>query len=599
MVLKHLFLLLLLCTLLLADGNVTEGEGVETNSSRKSVLSVKKISIKGVKAFELSDLYEALSIEYPVFFQFWKEKRATIRQRLVPTLPLALRSFYDSEGYYDARFEIKESASVVNVKIEEGKPVRVRDINISSDFDISGLVTFEKGERFRSKKFITLKSRITEALLKEGYCSYDLDSKAFVDLEEHRVDIRFLLNKGGLCTFGDVTVKGLKRIDEKIVSSRVSAKKGSRFSTKAVQSSYAAIYGLHSFDSVLISIDRKFYNVVPVDITVEEMGKPYHVEAGAGYDTYVGSRVHGTFVKHNFFGNAQQLGIRGSWSALEQLGIVDFYKPLLLDLDGYGIDLGISTGYSNLEFEGFRERKSFMKAFLKHESDKLTLSGGLSYEAIDISEVNNGVRRLPDDAYDTFLLLYPYFSIVYDARDSRLNPREGYYLSAYTEYGIPADADSSLYLKTLFEARGVYSVSDLTMAAVAKIGSIDIQEESPHGIPESKKFFGGGAYSNRAYGYRELGVIVSPTEYLVSGAMSMVNLSFEMDYPLWGDLSAALFTDNTMLTAGSYDFSGEIITSAGVGIRYMTPVGPFKLDIGFNVDDPSFYGVSFQVGQSF
>jgi len=137
------------------------------------------------------------------------------------------------------------------------------------------------------------------------------------------------------------------------------------------------------------------------------------------------------------------------------------------------------------------------------------------------------------------------------------------------------------------------------MAIVGKMGSISMSDDSYGGIPESKKFFGGGAYSNRAYGFRELGIITSPTEYLTWGAMSMANLSLEFDYPVWGDLSAAVFTDNTMLTAESYDFSGEIITSAGVGVRYMTPVGPFKLDVGMNVSDPSQYGISFQIGQSF
>ena len=54
-----------------------------------------------------------------------------------------------------------------------------------------------------------------------------------------------------------------------------------------------------------------------------------------------------------------------------------------------------------------------------------------------------------------------------------------------------------------------------------------------------------------------------------------------------------------MLTDESYNFKGEVITSAGAGVRYMTPIGPFKLDVGFNINDPSQYGISFQIGQSF
>jgi translocation and assembly module TamA len=595
----RLLVLLLLFVNLFAEGNVSKpSEGSEDNTSKMSLPS-KTVYVEGMEACTASEIYDAISADHPSFFQFWKEDNATIKNKLIPTISPALRNFYDSEGYYDAEFEIKEGKNDIHIAIEEGEPVRIADINISSDFDISELVEFKKGEVFKAKDFISLKGRIIEQLLKEGYCSYELDSKAYVDLEKHTVDIRFVLNKGGVCTFGNVTVTGLKTIDPQIVKSRVRAEKGSRFSTEAVQNTSAAIYGLQSFDSVLINVDRKFYNVVPVDIRVQEMEKPYHVEAGAGYDTYVGARVHGTFVKHNFLGNAQQLSLKASWSQLEQLAIIDFYKPLFANILDVDFDLGVSTGYSNLEFDGFRETKVFMKGFFKHESERLKFITGLTFEVIEISELDDDIPLLPDYAYDTFLLAYPYLDITYDARDSKLNPKYGYYLSAYTEYGIPTDTDSSLYLKTELEARGIYTFSNLTMAIVGKIGSIDIMDDSYRGIPESKKFFGGGAYSNRAYGYRELGVIVSPTEDLINGALSMANLSFEMDYPVWGDLYAAAFTDNTMLTDESYDFSGEIITSAGVGVRYMTPVGPFKLDVGFNVHEPSQYGISFQIGQSF
>ena len=54
-----------------------------------------------------------------------------------------------------------------------------------------------------------------------------------------------------------------------------------------------------------------------------------------------------------------------------------------------------------------------------------------------------------------------------------------------------------------------------------------------------------------------------------------------------------------MLTEESYDFTGDIITSAGIGVRYMTPIGPFKMDMAVNVNDTSQNAISFQIGQSF
>jgi len=134
------------------------------------------------------------------------------------------------------------------------------------------------------------------------------------------------------------------------------------------------------------------------------------------------------------------------------------------------------------------------------------------------------------------------------------------------------------------------------VAAVAKAGILD---EKQNRVPESKLFFGGGAYSNRAYGYKRVGVIFTPTRYGIEGAETMANFTLEADYPLVGDLYGAIFTDNTMLTINSYDFTGSILTSGGVGVRYMTPIGPIKVDIAANVNDPKQYGVQFQIGQSF
>jgi len=573
--------------------------GLFGDDKEEIALPTHEILIEGEEIFSESDILDALSAEHKSVYQFWKDDKATIKDKLIPTLGEALRNFFDSEGYYDAQFKIKVFNDTVKVTVAENKPVKVNDVNISGDYEIVELFNFEKGEIFKAKKFISSKGKIVEALLKDGYCSYELDTKAYVDLDKHVVDLRYSVKKGGVCTFGNVTVSGLETIDPEIVKSRVRAKEGERFSIELVQDTSTAIYGLQSFDSVLIGVDRKFYNVVPVDIVVKEMEKPYHFEGGAGFDSYVGARVHATAVKHNFMGNAQQLSLKVAWSQQEQLAILDFYKPVLFNIGGFDIDLGSSGGLSSLDFEGFHELKVFAKAYLKHESDHLKLIAGFALEAIEISRLDDDVNLLPDDAYNTFLLAYPYLDVTYDGRDSKLNPKYGYFLRAYLEMGVPTDDQSSLYLKSEIEARAIYTISDLTMAIVGKMGSIQMEDDTYGGIPESKKFFGGGAYSNRAYGFREIGIITSPTEFLTWGAMSMANLSLEFDYPVWGDLYAAAFTDNTMLTADSYDFSGDIITSAGLGVRYMTPVGPFKLDVGFNVNDPKQYGISFQIGQSF
>ena len=569
------------------------------DDEKEIVLPTHIIHIHGEEYFDESEMYDALGVDHKSMFQFWKDDIPRIKDKLLPTLHASLRAFYDSEGFYDAEFTIKETNTTVTVDITENEPVKIRDINISSDYDISSLILCAKDEIFQAKKFISVKGEIVTQLLKDGYCSYELESKAYVDLDKHIVDLHYKLKKGGVCTFGKVTVTGTEIIDDDVVKSRVRAKEGARFSTQLVKETSDALYGLQSFDSVLIGVDRKFYNVVPVDITVKERGKSYHFEAGAGYDTYVGPRVHSSITKHNFLGDAQELKLQLAWSKLEQLAILSFYRPVLFSISDYYVGIGAKLGYTNLEYDGFQEEKAFFRTYLEHETKRTKLRVGLALENIIITALDNfdpGEELGQAVNEGTFILTYPYVDFTYDARDSKLNPKYGYYLSAYVETGL-SDEDSSVYYKALLEGRFIHTFGDLTLAVVGKAGVVD--EETRQSLPESKYFFAGGSFSNRAYGFRELGVIISPTEDTIYGAATWANLSLEADYPIWGDVYGAVFTDNTMLTAEPYDFSGEIITSAGVGVRYMTPMGPFKLDIGMNVADTSQYGISFQIGQSF
>jgi translocation and assembly module TamA len=534
---KILFVLLLLWSTSLWAGLFGDDE-------KEIVLPTHIIHIHGEEHFDEGEMYDALSIDHKSMFEFWKDDVSRIKDKLLPALHASLRAFYDSEGFYDANFTIKETNTTVTVNITENEPVKIRDINISGDYNIS------KNEIFQAKKFISVKSKIVAKLLKDGYCSYELDSKAYVDLDKHTVDLRYIVKKGGVCTFGKVTVTGTQTIDDDVIRSRVRAEEGERFSTELVKDTSDALYGLLAFDSVLVGVDRKFYNVVPVDITVSEMSKPYRFEAGAGFDTYVGARVHSSITKHNFWGDAQRLKLQLAWSKLEQLAILSFYRPVLFSISDYYVGIGGKLGYSNLEYDGFQEEKAFVRAYLDHQSERVSLRVGIASEVINITALDN-LKEGEDLEFAVnegeFFLTYPYVDFTYDARDSKLNPKYGYYFRLYSEFGLADDEGSNLYHKTLLEGRLIYTFGELTLATVGIVGTID--EQSSNSLPESKYFFAGGAFSNRAYGYRELGVILSPTEDTIYGADTWANLSLEADYPIWGDIYGAVFTDNTMLAA--------------------------------------------------
>jgi len=593
---KNIIVILLFSSTIL---NASLFDSNESKNESEIVLPTHSFEVVGEEELEKAAIYDAVGVDNKSFYEFWKEDNPRIKDKLIPILHTSLRAFYDSEGFYDASFNIVKTTEHIKVVIKENTPIEVVDVNITSDYNISSLVTFKKGEIFKAKKFIGIKNEISKKLLEDGYCSNELDAKAYVDLEKHIANIVFHLNKGGVCTFGNVSIVGNKTISDDAIKSRIVAVEGARFSTKLLKDTSDALYGLHSFDSVLINVDRKFYNVIPVDIAVKEMQRPYHFEVGIGYDSYVGSRVHTTITKHNFLGDAKQLEFKFAWSKQEQVFIVNTYQPVFFSMFDLYFGYGTSIGYSNLEYDGFQEEKDFLKVYLDHKSEYLNIMLGFESDIINIYALDNlkdGQELEFAVNEGEFVLVYPFIDITYDKRDSKLNPKYGYYIRYYGELGL-SDEDTSIYHKSKLEGRAIYSIGDLTLATVGIVGVI--KENSKDSLPESKYFFAGGSFSNRAYGFRELGIIVSNKEDTIYGASTWANLVFEADYPIMGDLYGAIFNDNTMLTDDSYDFKGDIISSVGFGVRYMTPIGPFKLDVGMNIHEPSSYGISFQIGQSF
>jgi len=251
------------------------------------------------------------------------------------------------------------------------------------------------------------------------------------------------------------------------------------------------------------------------------------------------------------------------------------------------MDFQNSIGYSEeRNIHEYDEKVFYDRVYLSHKNSRWYNSIGFGIENRDISNDK------------TFLLIYPFMKFIYDRRDSKLNPIEGIYFSHEMEYGLPYSSDSTTYLKYLEELRAIYTLKGITLSAVGRMGAIQVYRND---MPESKKFFAGGAFSNRAYGYDKIGIIETETKNSTEGGSTLANLSVEANFPIYKNFRGAVFTDNTMISEhqGIWEFSNNVISSAGLGFRYITPIGPFKIDMGFNVKDSSQNAIHFQVGQSF
>ena len=583
------------------------GDSIQAKRSQKVLTSLfseeeekrsqkHPIHFHGQQAFDARDLEKAMGIDTGNAYMFWRKKEPEIEDKLVPTLEDSLRNFYESHGYYHARFKILRSQTGIHVQIEENSPVKIHTVKVQSDFDLKHIADFEKGSVFTSKAFVTVKRNIIDTLMHEGYCNYDLDSKAYVDKASRTVDIDIVLKKGPVCYFGKITVKGLTNIDDDIVLSRIRANEGERFSSAKIQKSYYALYGLDAFDSIFIDDKKEKGNVVPLVITGKEIKNPWYLRGGIGWEGDTGLRLTSEVVRTNLGGNARQLGLELVYSDIDKLAQIEYFAPAILKFSDYYIDLTVKAGYNRFKYSDFTEDKVYTRGYLGYEGEHMTLNAGVAIEGICISPI-----ELPNDLTPVIetehKLLYPFLELSYDARDSKLNPKNGYYLAGSIKYAIPFDDKASSYLKYQLEGRAILTLMDkLTLSTVGEYGTFT---KLTHDIPVSKLFYAGGINSNRAYGYKRIGLVLSPTSFAQIGGTTMANLTFEANYPLWGNIYGAVFNGNTMISLESFGFDGEVLSSAGVGLRYVTPIGPIKLDYGVNIEDSSQSTLHFQIGHSF
>ncbi|MEJ2489522.1 MAG: hypothetical protein P8Y50_07020 [Sulfurovaceae bacterium] len=114
----------------------------------------KLLQIEGNVQITKADIEEALEAKKKSFLFFWSDKEPRINVKLIPGIEESLRSFFNSVGFYNADFEVKELEDVVKITIQENEAFTIHSINITSDYNITPILRFKKQQIFKAEVFI-------------------------------------------------------------------------------------------------------------------------------------------------------------------------------------------------------------------------------------------------------------------------------------------------------------------------------------------------------------------------------------------------------------------------------------------------------------
>ncbi len=417
---------------------------------------------------------------------------------------------------------------------------------------------------------------------------------AVADLERDEIEVDTSLAPGPYYVFGAPSFEGLEDVDEAYLRTYQTWEPGEPYDARKLRDFQQALVETQLFDAVSASAPETppEGDAAPVIVRAEE-GPRRTVTAGARYDTDAGPAVRGSYEHRNLFG-ANETFRAEALAGLEEQNVELRYKePQYLRP---GQDFVAGFGVSHTDDDAFEEYAVKLTAGLERELSETWRvgAGGL----LQASLIDDGTTE------KRFLLAgLPTFAD-YDGSDDPLNPSEGARLNVgFTPFtGYADEGPRPLFMR--LDGRGsVYQALDSEdrhiLAARARLGSIVAADDE--GVPASQRLYSGGGGSVRGYGERDIGPLDADGD--PTGGLSVAEIGVELRSVVWGPVGAAVFAEaGTVSDAQWPDFDQGVQFAAGAGVRYLSPVGPIRLDVGVPLnprDRDDAFQIYISIGQAY
>ncbi len=575
----------------------------------QGTIVVRSLKFQGIHAVTEGRLRDALATKQSSKLP-WGRKKYFDRSRFEADLK-RLQAFYADRGYPDARvtaFDVKlnprQDAVDVTITIAEGEPIKVASIEfVGFDVippqhfnDLKARVPVKAGQPRDRQLVVSSHEMAINELRDHGFPYSKVSTSEEAAARTKEVVVTFTAEPGPEAHFGPVEIAGNNSVSDNVIRRELAFGPGDLYRRSLVQASQRRLYGLELFQFANIeSLNQEQQpKEVPMRVTVAE-GNHQRVNFGVGYGTEEKARVDAEYHHLNFLGGARSGGAHLRYSSLDRGLRFDFKQPYFFRPH---FSLGAEGQQWYTYTPAYRSVVTGAKAILTHrENPRTSWSISLTSEH-DSSAISNDVCLDPKNrTYLISLGLDPRtctqngtlnamgVDFQHSTADNVLNAHRGYQLAFHAEQAGRLVPGTFNYYAASMDGRHYLPVvgDSVTLATRVQLGSIRPFGEEQISVPLSKKYFLGGATSIRGWGRYE----VSPLSGsgLPIGGNSMFAFSEEVRAVLRGNLGGVVFLDagNVWDRAGEFSF-GDLRYAIGPGLRYQTPIGPVRFDIGYQLN---------------
>ncbi len=595
------------------------------------VSRIKQINILGHKAFSEKDLQQQLKLSTSGWFTWYSKADQYSKQKLAGDIE-TLRSFYLNRGYLEMQIESTQVSIspdkkdiYITVNINEGEKFKIADIKLEGEMlgresEFAALVDLKKGDDYSGERMTASTKKISERMGVFGYAFANVNASPEINREKNEVSFTIFVDPGKRIYVRRINVAGNERTRDEVIRREFRQFESSWYDGDKIRLSRDRLGRLGFFTDTKIDTPEVQGTPDQVDLNVGVVEKPTgNIMLGAGFSSSEKITLTGSINQANAFGSGNNIGIDVNTSRVYRTLALSHTNPYFTEdgvsrtveaflrttrpplylrttdyrvlTRGANVRFGVPFSEFDRVFFGAGIENTTVQTFTNSPDRYRKFVADNNDEVFDASDINSGVGNATTTSFPLTAAWQR------DNRDSALIPTKGRFQRANLEIS-PAGAN---YYRTTYQDQYFMPLPYFSSVTLALNGEINYGGGfggTPY--PIFKNFYAGGIGSVRGFQAGSLsvsgnnsGVVNANGIYnppIGGSARVILNAELQLPFPGSGvDRSLRWFT---FFDAGQVfnPQDGERLAladlrySTGLGISWISPVGPLKLSLGYPIN---------------
>lgn len=583
---------------------------------------IREVRFVGNKTIATSELKGAMITQEGNFFSALTGS-GTYREDAFARDEYVLQGLYYDRGFLYVKFgkpviELSPDKRFIYItmSVEEGEPYDVGKIDVGGDMLeakelLLSKIFIKTGDRFSRSGLTRDMTALSDIYKDKGYAYANVSPLTAVDAEKKTVDITFEMQKGSIVHIEKIEVVGNAKTRDKVVRRELRIAEGDLYSSTGIKRSKQRVTALGFFESVEINQRRgSTDDLMVLEVAIKEkLTGTFQVGFGfTGGESFFGTAQ---LSQNNLLGYGHTASLSLQISSIRQLFQLSYLDPYLFDTLFTG---SIDLYRSQLAYTGF-ERNSFggaltagyelsgaFKGKLATAFEDFRIFATYTLEQVEVT-ANGASGQLLKNQFQSGRTSSMRLSFNWDKRDNRLFPTEGHLESASAEFASSLFGSENLFqrfraIERFYRPLGYGLVFKVNLSA----GYIRSTDPINRPVAISEKFFAGGINSIRGYVLRtisptkKVAASLEPTagtfDLTVGGNKELIT-NWEVEFPLFegAGVRGVAFYDAGNVFGETENFfqssqrGGDLplglFHSAGIGLRWFSPLGPLRFEVGF------------------